>query len=54
QTLAPNARLGSLGNTGNSEGPHLHLEVRASLNPNDTNWAGMFKNLQDPILLFRR
>lgn len=54
QSLTPNAMLGTCGNTGNSSGAHLHLEIRASLNPNDTSWSGMRPNLLDPIVLFRR
>lgn len=34
QSLQPNQRIGTLGNSGNSSGPHLHLEVRANVNPN--------------------
>jgi murein DD-endopeptidase MepM/ murein hydrolase activator NlpD len=52
QTLAPNQQLGTCGNTGNSTGAHLHLETRASANPNDFNWSGM--QLLDPVVLFRR
>jgi uncharacterized protein YraI len=54
QNLMPNQQLGTCGNTGNSSGAHLHLEIRASLNPNDNNWSGMRPNLLDPIVLYRR
>lgn len=54
QQLPPNAPVGTCGDTGNSEAPHLHLEMRASLNPADVNWAGMKKNLLDPTILFYR
>lgn len=54
QNLAPNQPLGTCGNTGNSSGAHLHLEVRASMNPNDPNWWGMRPNLLDPAVLYRR
>jgi len=53
QDLPPNAVLGACGNTGNSNGAHLHLEVRASLNPNE-NWSSMRANLMDPEVLFLR
>jgi murein DD-endopeptidase MepM/ murein hydrolase activator NlpD len=54
QMAAAGAVIGGCGDTGNSEATHLHLEMRASTNPNDTNWAGMKKNLLDPGLLFYR
>lgn len=46
--------IGKVGTSGNSEAPHLHLEVRASKNPNDSNWASMRPNLVTPGILFRR
>lgn len=54
QTLAGDTMIGTCGDTGNSEAPHLHLEIRAALNPNETNWATMKRNLLDPTLLFGR
>lgn len=53
QAVAPSQKIGTCGNTGNSEAAHLHLEVRASMNPND-QWANMRPNLLDPVVLFRR
>ncbi len=52
QTLSSRAIIGTCGDTGNSEATHLHLELRASLNPNDTNWATMKRHLLDPVILF--
>jgi Peptidase family M23 len=52
-TLGPNALVGTCGDTGNSEATHLHLEVRASTNPNEA-WPNMKKNLLDPVILFGR
>lgn len=52
-TLGPNALVGTCGDTGNSEATHLHLEVRASTNPNEP-WSNMKKNLLDPVILFGR
>ncbi|HEX2908810.1 MAG TPA: peptidoglycan DD-metalloendopeptidase family protein, partial [Phototrophicaceae bacterium] len=54
QPLAPNTVIAGCGDTGNSEATHLHLEMRASANANDSNFAGMKKNLLDPGLLFSR
>jgi murein DD-endopeptidase MepM/ murein hydrolase activator NlpD len=53
QVLAPRTRIASCGNTGNSEATHLHLEIRASTNPNE-QWSNMMKNLLDPTVLFVR
>ena len=50
--LAPYTQIGVIGNTGNSTATHLHLEVRASSNPNDTFWGGM--RVVEPGILFRR
>jgi murein DD-endopeptidase MepM/ murein hydrolase activator NlpD len=50
--LAPNTQIGIIGNTGNSTATHLHLEVRASTNPNDTFWGGM--RVVEPGILFLR
>jgi murein DD-endopeptidase MepM/ murein hydrolase activator NlpD len=53
QTVTPNQQIAGCGNTGNSEAPHLHLEVRAGRNKTDP-WSALFANLLDPIVLFRR
>lgn len=53
QALTPNQQIGGCGNTGNSEAPHLHLEVRAGRNKTDA-WSALFTNLLDPAVLFRR
>jgi Peptidase family M23 len=54
QQLAGSQPFGSCGNTGNSEASHLHLELRASLNPNDQNFSAMLPTLMDPGVLFLR
>ncbi|GAB4574971.1 MAG: hypothetical protein Kow0077_24130 [Anaerolineae bacterium] len=54
QALTPGQPIGTCGNTGNSEAPHLHLEIRASRNPNETSWARLKDGLLDPGILFAR
>jgi hypothetical protein len=54
QKLEGRALVGTCGNTGNSEATHLHLEVRAWKDPNETSWAKMGANVFDPIILFGR
>lgn len=54
QSLQPNQLIGTCGNTGNSEAPHLHLEIRAWNNPAETNSGRMIANRLDPVILFRR
>ncbi len=54
KALAPNERIGTVGNTGNSEAEHLHLEIRAWPDANETSFGKMQRNILDPVLLFRR
>jgi SH3-like domain-containing protein len=54
QTLVPGQRIGTCGNTGNSEATHLHLEIRAWNNANETSTGRMIANRMDPVVLFRR
>src|SRR5690606_28440531 len=53
--LAPGAQIGTCGETGNSRGVHLHLEVRAGFDPDMTQgYAPLLANLLNPDLLFAR
>lgn len=54
QELMPNQQIATCGNSGNSEAPHLHLEVRAHVNAQETQWANMRPGLMTPAVLFRR
>ncbi len=53
QTLTGGQTIGTCGNTGNSQAPHLHLEVRASTNVN-AQWSNIRNGLLDPGVLFLR
>jgi murein DD-endopeptidase MepM/ murein hydrolase activator NlpD len=53
QTLQPNQQIGTLGNSGNSTGAHLHLEVRGGTNPN-AQFYELQANLMTPGVLFLR
>lgn len=54
QQLQPNQQIGSLGNSGNSSGPHLHLEVRASATAAPISWASIVSGLMNPSVLYLR
>ena len=54
QPIAADQPIGTCGNTGNSQAPHLHLEVRVSTNPSETSWARLGSGLIDPGILFNR
>ena len=52
QQVGALGQLGVIGQAGNATVVHLHLEVHASTNANDTNFAGMREF--DPEILFLR
>lgn len=53
QTLSPCAVIGRMGNSGNSSGVHLHLELRFGKTP-DAAWATIRQGLTTPSQLFFR
>jgi len=54
QQLQPNQQFATLGNSGNSSGAHLHLEVRASETPAPLRWSAIVKGLMTPAILYLR
>ena len=54
QTLEPGQQIATLGNSGNSSGAHLHLEVRISDTMSPLRWASLNDGLRSPGILFLR
>lgn len=52
ETLTGKTKIGTCGDTGNSSGPHLHLELRASSNANMGSFLST--TVVDPAILFSR
>lgn len=52
--LTPGQQIGTCGTTGNSEAPHLHLEIRIHRDANETSFGRMLTGLKDPVLLFNK
>jgi hypothetical protein len=52
--LTGGQQIGTCGNTGNSEAPHLHLEVRASKSPNFNEWYNIRSGIMDAVGLYKR
>jgi hypothetical protein len=53
QSLGPSQELGKMGNSGNSSGTHLHLELRFGKDAN-SQWANIRNGLVSPAHLFLR
>jgi hypothetical protein len=52
--LEPNQVFAACGNTGNSSGSHLHLELRASRSSDFRGWVYLRDGLVDPLIMFER
>ncbi|MBZ0293752.1 MAG: peptidoglycan DD-metalloendopeptidase family protein, partial [Anaerolineae bacterium] len=52
--VGPNQIIGACGDTGNSHGSHVHLELRASTSFDFPGWARIGSGLLDPLLMFKR
>ncbi len=52
QTLGAFQQIGVIGNTGNSTALHVHVEIHASMNANDSNFGAMREF--DPEILYLR
>lgn len=53
-TLAANQVFAACGNSGNSSGSHLHLELRADRSSSFPGWARIGNGLVDPLIMFER
>jgi uncharacterized protein YgiM (DUF1202 family) len=51
-TVTPNQQIALMGNSGNSEAAHLHLEIRAAQTMNIQSWAQITGGLMSPGVLF--
>ena len=52
--LEANQQFTCCGNSGNSSGPHVHLELRADSSPSFPGWARIKDGLVDPLIMFER
>ena len=50
--LEAGQEFAACGNTGNSSGPHVHLELRASRSASFPGWAQIADGLIDPLVMF--
>ena len=54
QQLSANQQIGTMGNSGNSTGAHLHLEIRSGADADEPRWANLRSGLLNPGVLFLR
>lgn len=52
--LEPGQAFAACGNTGNSSGSHVHLELRAARSSSFPGWARIGDGLVDPLIMFER
>lgn len=56
QEIAPHTQIGECGDTGNSKGDHVHLEIRSSAKDKVGRWAELPEesSVLDPLIMFSR